>query len=153
VLSHAFWLTEFAGDNAIVGRKIVLNQHAVEIVGVTGPAFTGLEVGRGFDVAVPICSQAALWNAGNWLDEGAVWWLTVMGRHTANQDLSAINAHLRTSSAALFEATLSPKYPKENAAEYLKMTLRATPGGAGVSGLREPYENPLLLLLAATGLV
>jgi putative ABC transport system permease protein len=31
--------------------------------------------------------------------------------------------------------------------------LRATPGGAGVSDLRELYEDPLLLLLAATGLV
>ena len=153
VLSHAFWQNQFAGDNAILGRKITLNQQAVEVVGVAGREFTGLEVGRGFDVAVPICSQAALWNAGNWLDEGAVWWLTVMGRRVANQDLSSINARLRASSAALFEATLSPKYPRENAADYLKMTLRATPGGAGVSDLRGPYEDPLLLLLAATGLV
>jgi hypothetical protein len=33
------------------------------------------------------------------------------------------------------------------------MVLRATQGGAGVSDLREPYENPLILLFAATGLV
>jgi hypothetical protein len=65
VLSHAFWQNEFAGDDAIIGRKITLNQHSVEVIGVVGPQFTGLEVGRGFDVAVPICSQAALWNAGN----------------------------------------------------------------------------------------
>jgi predicted permease len=153
VLSHAFWQNEFAGDNAIIGRRITLKQHAVEVIGVIGPEFTGLEVGRGFDVAVPICSQAALWNAENWLDDGAVWWLTVMGRRAANQDLASIDARLRASSAALFEATLSPKYPRENAADYLKMTLRAAPGGAGVSDLRQPYEDPLLLLLAATGLV
>jgi len=153
VISHAFWQDEFAGDVAILGRKIILNQQAVEVVGVTGPEFTGLEVGAGFDVAVPICAQAVLWNAGNWLDEGAIWWLTVMGRDTGGQDLRTINTRLRASSSALFEATLSAKYPRENAADYLKMTLRATPGGAGVSELREPYQDPLLLLLAATGLV
>jgi hypothetical protein len=86
VLSHAFWQSEFAGDVAILGRKIILNQQPVEVVGVTGPEFTGLEVGTGFDVAVPICSQAALWKAGNWLEEGAVWWLTVMGRNATGQD-------------------------------------------------------------------
>ena len=153
VLSDAFWRGEFAGDNAILGRKIVLNQHPIEIVGVAGREFTGLEVGSGFDVAVPICSQATLWNAGNWLDEGAVWWLTVMGRRTADQDLVSINTRLRAASVALFRATLSPKYPREDAADYLKMTLRAVPGGAGVSDLRKPYEDPLTLLLAATGLI
>jgi putative ABC transport system permease protein len=153
VLSHAFWQNEFAGDVAILGRKIILNQQAVEVVGVTGPEFTGLEVGTGFDVAVPICAQAALWNAGNWLDEGAIWWLTVVGRYATDQDLGSINMRLRASSAPLFDATLSAKYPRENAADYLKMTLRATPVSAGVSELREPYEDPLLLLLAATGLV
>lgn len=153
VLSHAFWRNEFAGDNAVIGRKITLNQQTVEVIGVTGPEFTGPEVGRGFDVAVPICSQAALWNAGNWLDDPAVWWLTVMGRNAADQDLATINARLLASSAALFEATLSPKYPRENAGDYRKMTLRATPGGAGVSDLREPYDDPLILLLGATGLV
>jgi putative ABC transport system permease protein len=151
VLSDAFWRSEFADDNAILGRKIVLNQHPVEIVGVAGREFTGLEVGSGFDVAVPICSQATLWNAGNWLDEGAVWWLTVMGRRPADQDLASINTRLRAASVPLFRATLSPKYPRENAADYLKMTLRAVPGGAGVSDLRAPYEDPLTLLLAATG--
>lgn len=153
ILSHAFWQSEFAGDNAIVGRKIILNQQAVEVVGVTGPEFMGLEIGKGFDVAVPICSQAALWNAGNWLDEGAVWWLTVMGRKDPNLDLALLNARLRALSPGLFEATLSPKYPQENAEDYRKMTLRAVPGGAGVSELREPYEDALMLLLAATGLV
>lgn len=153
VLSHAFWKSEFAGDSGILGRKIVLNQRPVEVVGVTGPEFSGLEVGTGFDVAVPICSQAALWNAENWLDDGAVWWLTVMGRNAAGHDAKSIDARLRVLSSALFRATLSAKYPREDAPDYLKMSLRATSGGAGVSALREPYEDPLFLLLAATGLV
>lgn len=153
VLNHAFWKSQFGSDPAIIGRKIVLNQQPVEVVGVTGPAFSGLEVGAGFDVAVPICSQAALWNAGNWLDEGAVWWLTVMGRNAAGNDAKSIDGRLRALSPALFRETLSPKYPREDVSDYLRMSLRALPGGAGVSALREPYEDPLLLLLAATGLV
>jgi hypothetical protein len=41
VLSHAFWQSEFAAGRAILGRKIILNQQAVEVVGVTGPRVRG----------------------------------------------------------------------------------------------------------------
>lgn len=153
VISHAFWQSQLAGDERIIGRRITVNHHAVEVIGVSAPDFTGLEVGTSFDVAVPICSQAALWSPAHWLDAGAVWWLTVMGRVPAGRSLAEVNAGLRAISPALFETTLSPTYPRESAADYRKMILQGTPGHAGVSGLRETYGDPLILLLAATGLV
>ena len=70
VISYAFWQRELGGDPSPIGRKLTLNYHPVEIIGVTPPGFFGLEVGRSYDVAVPICSQAVLWSEGTWLDEG-----------------------------------------------------------------------------------
>jgi hypothetical protein len=45
-----------------------------------------VEVGRSYDLAVPICSQAVLWSEGNVLDKGTTWWLATMGRAEWNPD-------------------------------------------------------------------
>ena len=153
VVSFGFWQRQLGGDPSIIGRKLTLNFQKVEVVGVTPPSFSGLEVGRSFDVAVPICSQEALWSEGNWLNEGTVWWLTVMGRIAPNRSVAMVNAQLEATSAALFEATLPSNYPAENIKDYLRFKLHAVPGGGGISGLRSQYSDPLLILLAGTGLV
>jgi predicted permease len=153
VVSYAFWKRELGGEPTVIGKKITLNFQVVEIVGVSESEFSGLEFGRGFDVAVPICSQQSLWKEGSWLDQGTVWWLTVMGRVPSSQRIESANARLRESSPAVFAATLPANYPRENVKDYLKMKLQATPGGAGVSDLRPAYNDPLLLLLATTCLV
>src|SRR5438132_5336801 len=58
VVSYAFWQRELGGDPSAVSRKLALNYHSIEIIGVTPPGFFGLEVGRSYDVAVPICSRS-----------------------------------------------------------------------------------------------
>ena len=110
-----------------IGRKLTLNGQAVEIVGVTPADFSGVEIGRAYDVAVPICSQAVLWSDGNWLNEGTTWWLTVMGRLKAGWTLAKTNAQLRASSTGLFESTLPANYPAVNVKDYLKFKLEAVP--------------------------
>src|SRR5919199_1012252 len=81
VLSHAFWRREFGGDPTVVGRQMRLEGRPFQVVGVTPASFYGLEVGRSFDVAVPVCSEALLAGQGNTrLNSGTDWWLVVMGR-------------------------------------------------------------------------
>ncbi len=46
VISHAFWQREFGGDADVIGKKLMLNSHPVEIIGVTPASFYGLEVGK-----------------------------------------------------------------------------------------------------------
>ncbi len=153
VVSYAFWQREFAADPSVIGRKLTLNYRPVEILGVTGPNFTGLEVGRSFDVAVPICSQASLWTDGNWLDTGTTWWLNVIGRLKPGWTASQVNARLQVLSPGLFRATLPGNYPPVNVKDYLDLRLTSVPADAGVSMLRERYSDPLLLLLITAGLV
>ena len=153
VISYAFWQRELGGDPSAIGRKLTLNFQPVDVIGVTPAGFTGLEVGRSYDVAVPICSQAVLWNEGNWLDAGTIWWLSVMGRLKPGESLAKANAELRVDSPALFQSTLPSNYPALNVKDYLKFKLAAVPAGTGVSGLREAYGQPLLLLLATSGFV
>ena len=153
VISYAFWQREFGGEPSAIGRKLTLNYNPVEIIGVTPAGFSGLEIGSAFDVAVPICSQSALWTEGSWLDSGTTWWLTVMGRFQPGWTLERANARLQVLSPGLFRATLPANYPPVSVPDYLKMRLVAAPAATGVSMLREDYNDPLLLLLVTAGLV
>ncbi len=153
VISYSFWQRQFAGDSSVIGKRITLNWRQTEVIGVTPVGFSGLEIGRAFDVAVPICSQKALWSDGDFLDDGTIWSLTVLGRLKPGSTPSQASAQLAATSPALFRTTLPANYPKENVKDYLKFKLQAVPATSGVSFLRDQYSDPLLLLLGITGLV
>lgn len=57
VISYPFWQREFGGDPTVIGRKLMLEGHPFEIVGVTPADFYGVVVGQSFDVAIPLCSE------------------------------------------------------------------------------------------------
>ena len=56
VISHGFWQREFGGKPA-VGQTLTLERQRFDIVGITPASFFGVEVGRYFDVALPICAE------------------------------------------------------------------------------------------------
>ena len=153
VLSYALWQRDFGGDRSVVGRKLTIDRHPVEIIGVTPASFSGLEIGRSFDVALPICSQATLSGEFNWLDAGTIWWLTVMGRLKPGISVAQASAQLHALSLGVFEATLPKDYPPVSVKDYLNSKLTGVAGGTGVSWLRDQYGNPLWLLLITAGLV
>ena len=153
VISYAFWQREFAGDALAIGRRLTLNDHVVQVIGVTPPSFFGIEVGQSFDVALPLCAEAIINGENHRLDAGTVWWLTVVGRLKRGMSVEQANAQVGSMSAGLFEATLPRNYPPDSVASYLAFKLGAFPGGSGSSLLRERYTTPLWLLLAITGMV
>jgi putative ABC transport system permease protein len=153
VLSHDFWQRELGGDPAAIGRTLTLNARPVEVVGVTPPGFVGVEVGRAFDIAAPICAQASLGGEPGWLTSGTIWWLTVMGRTAPGQSFDTVNVQLNAASPGLFQASLPADYPRDIVEDYLSFTLQAVPGGTGVSALRSRYSDPLVILQLTTGIV
>ena len=60
VLSHGFWQARLGGDPRVIGRTILLDRRSFQVLGVTPPGFFGVEVGRTFDVALPLCAEALL---------------------------------------------------------------------------------------------
>jgi predicted permease len=153
VVSYGFWQRQLGGDPAVIGRTVALNFRPVEVIGVTPPTFAGLEVGRSYDIAIPICSHEVLGSEQDWLRDGSTWWLTVMGRMAPNRSLEAVNAELAVASADFFRATVPPNYSAEDLNDYLSLKLRAVSGSAGVSALRTRYSDPLLILLVTSALV
>ncbi|MGH9141338.1 MAG: ABC transporter permease [Vicinamibacterales bacterium] len=152
VLSYGFWQREYAGSPSVIGRSIMLDGHPFDIVGVTPASFFGVEVGRAFDVAVPLCAEPFSRGTLTALDKKDVWFLGVMGRLAPGITVDRARAQLASISAPIFQVTL-PSYRPEDTRHYLQFKLGAYPGGTGISQLRRQYESPLWLLLATTGLV
>jgi predicted permease len=152
VISHEFWQREYGGDANVLGRKLTLGDHSFEIIGVTPAGFFGMEVGRSFDLALPVCAVALVRGNNNFLS-GIMWWLTVTGRLKPDWSLERANAEMQAISPGLFEAALPANYPPASVKDYLGSELMAVPAGSGVSQLREEYEQALWLLLAIAGLV
>ena len=153
VASYGFWQRELGGSVAAIGRPIPLEGHEYELIGVTPPEFFGLEVGRSFDVALPLCAEPLTRAEGSGLDKPDVWFLGLFARLKPGLTLEQATAQLTTVSAPIFQATLPPKYRPGDSRNYLNFKLKALPAGTGVSALRRDYEAPLWLLLATTGLV
>jgi putative ABC transport system permease protein len=112
-----------------------------------------VEVGRNFDVAVPLCSEPLIAGEDTVLERRDGWWLSVLGRLKPGWTFEAAGAQLRAISPAAFQATLPARYNADDAKNYLAFQLGAFPGDRGVSHLRRDYENPLWLLLGLAGLV
>jgi putative ABC transport system permease protein len=153
VISHGFWQREYAGTPAAIGRSLTLNGHSYEIVGVTPPSFFGVEVGRAFEVAVPLCAEPLSRGERSGLDKPDVWFLAAFGRLKPGWTAERASAQLAAISGPMFQETLPPRYRAEDVKSYLKFKLGAFDAATGVSLLRRNYESPLWLLLATTGLV
>jgi predicted permease len=153
VISYGFWQREFGGGSSAIGKKITLEGHPFEVLGVTPASFFGVEVGRNYDVAVPLCADAVLRGENTRLDVRRAWWLAGIARLKPGVNVAQASAQLDSISPQLFQDTVPPNTGPENLKSYLSYRLAASAGATGYSALRREYESPLWLLLAIAGMV
>ena len=153
VLSYGFWQARYGANPAAVGQPITLDRRAFEIIGVTPPDFFGVEVGRTFDVATPLCAEPLVRGADAGTGVAHFWWLDIMGRLKPGWTVERAAAHLATISPGIFAATTPPSYNVAQATTYGTFAFTATAAATGVSNLRTDYATHLWVLLGATGLV
>src|SRR6516164_6248449 len=153
VVSYSFWHREYGGDPKVLGRRLTLEGHPFEVVGVTPANFYGVEVGRSYDVAIPICTEPIIHGEGTHLDKRHHWWLASVGRRKPGWTIAKETAQLNAISPAIAEATVPPEYDPEAVKHYKQYRFAAFPADNGFSSLRRNYESPLWLLLGTAGLV
>ncbi len=152
VVNYGFWKGELGGRDSVIGSKLFIQGRSTEIIGVTPPGFAGLEVGKTFDIALPLCSLPSYSTDDDALRRTDFSFLTVMGRLRPGWSLAQATDQLASISPAIFQATLPTGY-EASSRSYLKFRLAAYPAANGVSGLRETYDTSLWLLLGITALV
>jgi predicted permease len=158
VISYPFWQREYGGAGSAIGSTLKIHNQQVEVVGVTPASFFGVDVGRSFDVALPLCAEPLIAEPLVKSDHTLLarrdgWWLSAIGRLKPGWSLQKATSQLESISPGIFEATLPPTYNPEQVKKYRAARLGASPGGSGLSAMREAYENPLWLLLTLAGTV
>jgi len=137
----------------VIGTKLLVDEHLTQVIGVTPPDFFGLEIGKGFDIALPLCSHPAFHPEDFYFARHDYLQFFVMGRLKPGWTSEHASAQLESISPGILEATLPDGYDATVLDNYRKFQLAANPASNGISSLREKYDASLWLLLGITGLV
>jgi putative ABC transport system permease protein len=150
VISDRFWARRFDRSAGVIGSALVIDAVPFTIVGVTAPGFSGTEVGRAFDVALPLGTEPMLRPFA--LDSRRRFSLAVMLRLGPDQSIERATAILRASHADLLGVT--PEQLPNVSPAFLKEPLVLVPAATGTGdGIRKEYEQPILTIFAVAGLV
>ena len=153
VISYAFWQRQFGGAADAVGQTLVIERVPFTVVGITPPEFFGSEIGRAFDVAIPLGTEPLIRGKESNLDRRSSWWLTVMLRLKPGQSIESATAALRGIQAQIREGAMPQDWLPRLQAGFLKEPFALAPAATGTSSLRVRYQRPLLTILVVVALV
>ena len=113
VISHALWQREFGGRADVLRQSIPFDGQRVPIIGVTPPSFFGVEVGRQFDVALPLCSSG--------FELRNHWWLARSGGSNPGGRATQAQAHVQGLLPGIQRDTVPATYRPEEIDTYVAM--------------------------------
>ncbi|HUA61230.1 MAG TPA: ABC transporter permease, partial [Verrucomicrobiae bacterium] len=149
VLSYAYWLHDFSGSPAVIGKTVGLNGVPTVIVGVAARSFTSLTPGNIYQVFLPISMRAAIsprWNPAQ-NDAGSAW-LVIVGRPKPGVPAERAQAEVDT----LFRRALAagPK-PLSKPGDGAAATLASAQ--SALAGARRQFTQPLTIMMLAVGVI
>ena len=157
VLSYDFWQSQLGGTADVLGRKVLVNQHPMTIVGVAAARFRGIDVGVVPAFWIPASMSEQVIPGFRGLLDRRVRWMQIFGRLRMNLSAEQAQAGLQPwFKAMLEEDTHRAGFPNVTAQDrrlFLASTLQLTPAPQGHSKLRRNLSEPLWLLFAATGVL
>src|SRR5262249_34942182 len=151
---HAYWVSRFASDSGVVGKKILVNNYPMTIVGVSAAGFVGLDPTQSPQIRVPILMKEALMPEWWWLrmDDRRARWVQVFARlkpgytvESAAAPLQGLFLQVREYEMTLPAAAKWSAYGRE---QFMKGTLNIEKAATGFSGLRNNFSTALLVLMA-----
>jgi putative ABC transport system permease protein len=147
VISFRLWQERFGGSASAIGTPVRIDRAPITIVGVTPPDFLGLEIGRGFDLIMPIKAEPRVLPSIAFSDD--VPWLNIMLRMKPGVSIASATGALR----AVQPQVRAAATPKQRRPEFLKEPFELEPAGSGISRLRERFDRPLVAILVVVVLV
>ena len=160
VLSYDYWVTRFARDPQAIGKKILVSNYPMTIIGVSAPGFEGLDPAVAPQIRVPILMEPIMNPEWSWMNPASrrARWVQVFARlnpgYTAASAQPAVQTlfhQIREYEATLPEASGWSAYGR---AQFLKVgTVTLEPAATGYSELRNSFSKALIVLMCMVGLV
>jgi predicted permease len=155
VMSFRIWREKYGSDASIAGKTYDFNGHPFTIVGVAAPTFFGAKLDSGGnmpDFWLPLTTEPIIAGTASRLKNPRLAWLDLIGRVRPQTNPQNLETQLNVELHQWLESH-APDMNSQEKALLPKQTLRLTPGGGGVSPMREEYKDGLLLLLLAAACV
>ena len=159
VLGHDYWMRRFNGDQSVVGKKILVNNYPMTIVGVSAAGFAGLDPARAPQIRVPIQMKPVLVPEWSWvrMDDERARWVQVFARLKAGYTIESAQAPLQTlfTQIRAHEMTLpgAKDWTPFIRERFMTGRLKLERADIGYSGLRNEFSTSLLVLMCMVGLV
>jgi predicted permease len=159
VLSYTYWSTRFARDPGIIGKKILVNDYPMTIVGVSAAGFAGLDPTIAPQIRVPVQMKPVMSPDWGWvhMDNRRARWVQVFARLKPGYTLESSRAPVQTlfTQIRTYEMTLpaAAKWSNYNREQFMKGRLLVAPANVGYSPLRNDFSTALVVLMCMVGLV
>jgi predicted permease len=157
VLSYRFWQEKFGADPQVIGKKILVNNFPMEIVGVSAAGFSGVDPAQSPHMRIPLLMLPVLPTDGEKLPDRRTQWLHAFARlapgFTAKTAGAALQPLFRQSQEA---DSLVPEFSKlsqYDRTQFFNRTLSVETASTGYSGMREMFSTALVVLMCMAGLI
>ena len=154
VLSFHAWLGKYGSDPSVVGATYHFNGQPFTIIGIAPPGFFGAKLASSDmpDFWLPLTTEPLIAGPTSRLKNPRLAWLDLIGRVRSSTNPKTLEGQLQVE-LHQWLASHVPDMTSQEKTLWKKQTLRLTPGGAGVSLMREDYKEALWLLLMAAACV
>jgi len=151
VMSFHLWQQKYGADLSVVGATYQINGHPFTMIGIAPPGFFGakLDADDMPDIWLPLVTEPLIAGASTRLKDSRSAWLDLIGRVRPGTDEKALEAQIQTELHQWLASHVQDMSPQEKTV-WEKQTVHLSPGGAGVSLMREGYKDDLRLLLVAS---
>lgn len=159
VLSYAYWVSRFAKDPAVVGKKILVNNYPMTIVGVSAAGFSGLDPAYSPQIRVPILMKPVIMPEWGWVhfDDRRSRWVQVFARLKPGYTLASAKAPAQGlfHQVREYEMTLpaAKDWSKFSRDRFMQGTMNLEQAATGYSQLRNSFSKALIVLMSMVGLV
>ena len=159
VLAYDYWNRRFNRDPAIVGKKILVNNYPMTVVGVSAAGFSGIDPARSPQLRVPILMKPVIVPEWSWLrmDDERSRWVQVFARlkpgytvESAQGPLQGLFTQIRQHEMTLPGAKNWTPFIRER---FMQGRLNVEKADVGFSPLRNDFSTALIVLMAMVGLV
>ena len=159
VLGYDYWMSRFVGDRGVIGKKILVNNFPMTIVGVSAAGFAGLDPALAAQIRVPIMMTKAMTPEWPWHDPGdrRVRWVQVFGRLKPGYTIESAAGPLKVLFTQIrqYETTLpgAKDWSAFSRERFMTGTVLLEQAATGYSDLRRSFSTALVVLMGMVGLV
>jgi putative ABC transport system permease protein len=154
VMSYRIWQDKYGSDPSVVGSGYQINGHPFIVIGLAPPGFFGAKLAAwGMpDFWLPLTTEPLIDGATARLKRPNGNFLDLIGRVRPGTNPKSLEAKLRVELYDWLASHVPDMEPGEKQL-WQQQTLHVSPGGAGVTAMRDQYQDGLRLLLVASACV